>query len=624
MTVQNIPIQPSIIVSETYRHVRWSPTGLAKLNGCILAVITTYHQVTLYSTTKLGEYLDTCFDMTPLIKEHVLGSKDKFSTPDELDHFQTLCCAWSSLIIPDLFVQKPALIALGNKSGEITIWSYHSDLGALFCTTFQPHQSFVNSVEWTQWRVNGNRYTAYIISTCSDGTSALTSVELEAKVDYDTGETTIQSVTATIKKTWFESDPSYISLLSVWNDLKNGGNVIKTVLCKNARVQIGSIIIDDDDDLVDHWSEYYLEHSTMGLTGVNWSVDGSQVYLYTYDCQNISLFVDDNAKHTYNSELSAKTNERLLNKMNQQWLIDQDKMDRETQATANAVVPKTWSVEDSATGLFSAVLFTLRPELDMHYFPRNNLDIIYLGFIAHRERQDPNTIQEVSHTIERYIKDPAIFYTLPIQAILHEILQYIIDEDESDGMIKWLDVVDNLMSQGHYKKSTDSLAKKIFCDDRATAARVLLRVQINLQNYELAEDAIRKLSKVCRKAKSFLNQQFAATVLDYIYSLSDDRLQKLDEDDAVIILLLCDRILTQEEPIPFALEQIQTTCKRLQSYLPQVSKELEKEVGIATLLLDGQDPQETLPGREKCPGCQELVIVEKDRLGVCPSMHIWV
>ena len=61
--------------------------------------------------------------------------------------------------------------------------------------------------------------TAYIISTCSDGTSALTSIELEVIVDYDTGETTIQSVIATIKKTWFESDSSNISLLSVWDDL---------------------------------------------------------------------------------------------------------------------------------------------------------------------------------------------------------------------------------------------------------------------------------------------------------------------------------------------------------------------------------------------------------------------
>ena len=101
-------------------------------------------------------------------------------------------CGWSSLIIPDLFVQKHALIALGNKSGEITIWrydklflcvyiyhqyrlcmcrnynnnnniqlssldSYHSELGAQFFTGFQPHQSFVNLVEWSQWRSNDNQ-----------------------------------------------------------------------------------------------------------------------------------------------------------------------------------------------------------------------------------------------------------------------------------------------------------------------------------------------------------------------------------------------------------------------------------------------------------------------------------
>ena len=95
------------------------------------------------------------------------------------------------------------------------------------------------------------------------------------------------------------------------------------------------------------------------------------------------------------------------------------------------------------------------------------------------------------------------------------------------------------------------------------------------------------------------------------------------DDDVVVILLLCDRILTQEEPIPFALEQVQTTCTHLQSYLPKAFQELQKEIEIATLLFDGQDSKETLPGREKCPGCQELVTVEGDRLAVCPSMHIW-
>ena len=45
-----------------------------------------------------------------------------------------------------------------------------------------------------------------------------------------------------------------------------------------------------------------------------------------------------------------------------------------------------------------------------------------------------------------------IVYTLPIQAILHETLQYIIDEDDSNGMLEWIDVVDNIMSQGQYEE----------------------------------------------------------------------------------------------------------------------------------------------------------------------------
>ncbi|KAI9257943.1 hypothetical protein BDA99DRAFT_561397 [Phascolomyces articulosus] len=605
-TVKNLPIQPSILITETYRSTRWSPTGLSKING----------------SPKPGEYFETCFDITPLVKEHVLGNNNKFTLQNEVDRFQTLCCGWSPLIIPDIFVQKPAIIALGNKAGEITLWSYHSEPGAQFCTGIQAHQSFVHLLEWSNWRIHENKFIAYLISTCVDGTSSLISVELDIMVD-DTGKTTIQSVVATKIKTWFESDPSNITILSIWDDLKEGGKTMKVIFCKNARIKIGSIIIGDDGSLVDHWSEYYLQYSSIGLAGANWSLDGNRVHLYTYDCQCVILDVDDHAQHTYNASLSEKGNELLVNKMNQQWMVEQDKMDSETKATANAVVPKVWAVDSSMTGLFSAVLFTLRPELDMNYYTTSNQDRIYMGFILHKDRQETHTIKKICDTMGEYIKDPGVFFTLPIQAILHESLQYIIDEDDSKPMLEWFNALDHIMSEGQYYKSDDTLAKKLFCDYRATAARILVRVQLDLKNYDVAEDAILRLTNACQKAKSFLKQQFSATVLEHIYNMPGVRLQKLNGDDIVTILLLCDRILSQQEPIPFALEQIQATCQRLQSCLSEPSRELQKEIESATLLLDGKELNESLPGREKCPGCQELVTVEGDRLAICPSMHIW-
>ncbi|KAI9498009.1 transcription factor IIIC subunit delta N-term-domain-containing protein [Zychaea mexicana] len=618
-TVKDKPVQSSFLIAEAYRCARWSPTGLSQMKRCILAVITTQHQVTLYSAPNPREYFETCLDMTPLIKDHVLGSKDRFDTLEELDRFHTLCCAWSPRIIPDAFNEKPALIALGNKAGEITLWSYHSASGAQFCTTVQPHQSFVNLVEWSHWRIHGSKHTAYLISTCTDGTAALSTVEVVVSAD-DAGKTVIQSVVATVAKTWFESDPATISVLSIWDNLKSeNGKTIRVALCKNARVDILSMILDDDDDIADHQSEYYLEHTVMGLSGARWATDGTQLQMYTYDLQCVVLDVDDHAKYTYNKPVSAQTNERLVNKANHQWILEQDKMDRETLATANAVTPKLWSTAHTTTGLFTAVLFTLRSSRDINYYGSGYTDLIYLGFLLHRERQDDKIIEGICDTVETYAKDPEFFFTSPVQQLLHESLQYIVDEDDNKAVLRWLEKLDELMSQGQYNKSisTDSLARRLFFDERTTAARILVRAELDLKNYDLTEEASRKLASICSKAKSFLKQQFAVTTLDHILNLPKNRLQKLNDEDIMVILLFCDRILAQQEPILFALEQVQMTCKDLiQSYISDPSQKalLQREMDTAIDLLDGNDLKEPLPGRETCPGCQQLLTIKGDRL----------
>ncbi|KAI8147696.1 transcription factor IIIC subunit delta N-term-domain-containing protein [Fennellomyces sp. T-0311] len=614
-TVEDKPVQPSVLIDESYRCARWSPTGLSNLNGCILAVVTTQHQVTLYSSPGPGEYFTTCLDMTPLVKEHVLGTKDEFTTTEELDRFQTLHCAWSRRIVPDALAEKPALIALSNKAGEITLWSYHHIPGSQFCTSFVPHQSFVNLLEWSQWRTNGTTYTAYLFSACVDGTVAVSSVEVDIAGDND-GGTAIQSVIVSVCKTWFTSDPANVSILSTWDDLKSGGRAIKVALCKNARVEIASLILDEDNDITEHWSQYYLEYSTMGLSGAKWSPDGSQLQLYTYDCQAIVLDIDNHAKSAVNEEKTAQTNQRILNKVNQQWVLEQAKMDRETVATSHPVVPKILSVDYSITGLYSVILFTIRPELDSNYYGTNNMDVCFTAFVLHGERQDDKIVKRICDTMEAYQKDPDFLLTLPIQALLHESFQYVVDEDADTAMLQLLETLDRLMSQD--KSSSGTLARKVYCDERATAARIVLRAQIDLKEYELPEESMHKLVVLSRKAKSFLQQQFAANTLKHISDLPDERLKKFN-DDVMVTLLLCDRILASAEPIDFALEQVRMLSQRLCSLSEAFQGELDK----AVILLNNEELQEPLPGREKCPSCEQLLTIDSGQLAVCPSFHIW-
>src|SRR4051812_25092344 len=42
-------IQTSYALTEGYRYSSWSPTGMSKLNACLLSIVTTSHRVLIYS-----------------------------------------------------------------------------------------------------------------------------------------------------------------------------------------------------------------------------------------------------------------------------------------------------------------------------------------------------------------------------------------------------------------------------------------------------------------------------------------------------------------------------------------------------------------------------------------------
>ncbi|KAF7723060.1 hypothetical protein EC973_002394 [Apophysomyces ossiformis] len=330
-------------------------------------------------------------DITPLIQAQVLGrGEDKFENIEQLNRFHTLS-------------EKPAILALTNKAGEITLWSYLPSRGVEYQTTLRPHKGFVNLLQWTKWQVRGNYHTSYIASTCTDGTVSLSSVTVHVEV-VEKGCTYVRSVRSSVLETWFENDPAVPTLIKLWDDM-NDGQSIRIAISKGAHVDVAVIRAEGDTvELEGEWMRYQLENSSMGLGGASWTHHGKLLYAYTCEGECLALFIHER-RIQRDDGISKTMNQRLLLKYKQQNMEEQAKLDAEDTEFISDMFPHLWGAALSLNDLYTAFVFTLTPAADVHYKTESQ-DYIWIAFTLNQERKDEATVKRLCHIYERYLKDP--------------------------------------------------------------------------------------------------------------------------------------------------------------------------------------------------------------------------
>ncbi|KAI8370498.1 transcription factor IIIC subunit delta N-term-domain-containing protein [Radiomyces spectabilis] len=625
MSVVDRPLQPAYALPESYRCAVWSPTGLTSTQGCFLTVVTTKHRVFLYNRAEKDPKMDwtLAIDMTSMIRKIALDGARKFSTVHEIDRFQTLYAAWSSRIIGDSLAEKPALLALSNKVGEINIWSFAKHKGIRHGITLQPHRSFVNLLRWTDWHKNNHQYTAYLLSTCSDGTVALSSVTVTIAIKEQ--ETRVSSVKAKTLKTWFEHDNVVPTLVRTWDDFSHS-QTIKLVVAKSITVYAATIQVNGDKvTMQDEWTNYPLQYSAMGLSGANWSLDGEFMRVYTFEGECVVLTLRG-GQLVYLEDDSSMVNRKLLQKYNQQWTEEQTDIEEGNLFPPSEVMPILWGTAVSSRELYTAILFSLRPNADVTYRGETTMQTS-LAFIMHAEPNSESTLNSLSESINQLIQKPEFLFTQSIQSLLYEHLEYLTKDDDPKSIISWLSVFERIMEQDVTQNSKQqSLHERLYDNMQACAARMLLYIHFALKFYELPIEAATYLKNICDKAQKLAWGNYLTAILQYLLDMSDAEFQSYHDDDIMVMLLLCDRALRQIDAPRHLVELSKDVYERIGRVFPSSSvyTSLDTELDRAMALLGGKETTLfALVPREKCPVCEELISPSDQSLAICQAGHFW-
>ncbi|CDH60894.1 hypothetical protein RO3G_09384 [Lichtheimia corymbifera JMRC:FSU:9682] len=624
--VHNPSAQSARLIAEQYRSATWSPTGLSSSGGCILTAVTTKHRVIHYTPSKNERSTSTApwipmADMTDNIAQSILGQNTRrFRTIEQVNSFHTLSAKWSPTLALDPIMQPLAILGLASKRGEISLWSYSSTKGFEHQATIHLRDSFATELEWTKWRQHDGKFISHIISSSGTGAATLSSVTVELGSDEESGATTLVSMDATVQETWFQEDHAIIDNISLIQDPAHD-NRVKVALFKNTRALIGEIDL-DNVPLEPTWKEYWLQDSVTGVAGANWIEDGKRIRIYTSEGQGLVLTVEE-GHVVVDAAATAEINTYLVTKIMQQWDEEQASMDQEQIATANNAIPVLYGTSISPIGLYTVYLFGFQEDVDAAYYD-SDVNEVWAAFMAHQQQNDKSCTASLLDKLRTQLSNPYFFFTCPFKSILHEPLEYLTqddEEEENDGIIKWLKTMETMITDGA-AQSTQSFKQHLYCDSRATAARALIRTGLELKRYKLIESTQLTLQSLEDMAHMYLTVHFADVCLNYMLTLADDALENAAESDLAVVLLLCDRVLDQPVTFDFAVNTVIKVCTKLSSWPSAQSESIAEEVSRAKEHLEKQEPVPKVP-REKCPACPNLLSTVDNKLLICSSNHTW-
>ncbi|KAI6101153.1 transcription factor IIIC subunit delta N-term-domain-containing protein [Pisolithus sp. B1] len=185
------------------RAVTCSPSGLSSYRRCVLAVLNTNMEVTLWEGTK--NHLRGEWYMIDNVTDHLVDAIALNGTTDgegvarqeEVLNAQTMCIAWSAQ--PDFGISPvplldASLLAMGNRAGSITLRRFsrsRGERGQPTTTTvikLEMCERWITQLAWSKWVASGaNKCTAVLAYAMSNGGIGLLQVSqtLEATVSPD-------------------------------------------------------------------------------------------------------------------------------------------------------------------------------------------------------------------------------------------------------------------------------------------------------------------------------------------------------------------------------------------------------------------------------------------------------
>ncbi|KAI9310730.1 hypothetical protein BX666DRAFT_1147589 [Dichotomocladium elegans] len=553
--------------------------------------------------------------MTEDIKSQVLDGGSRFSDLGQVKSFNTLACAWSGIVYSNPFAEKAAILALANQAGEIALWMYLPSDGFRFLTHLPVHDNFCLMLKWTRWRVHDGKHEAYIVSSGATGALCLTKVVID--VGCNERKTVISSVDVSVIDTWFEDRRSVNNKLIVYDDWSQG-TMIRIAVAKFGKVVVGQVDVTDNTRTV--WSTYMIDKSTKSQMALEWADSGKKLRILTMEGQGLILDINDPTCLSLDVEETKALNTKLVVRITQQWEEVQTGMDKESRRVGNDVYAVVYGSAASINGLFTVYLYGFFDIVEVMFY-EGDMNMTWMAALLHKNRNDKDLSAQLIANLEQKVRDPPFFSKHPYSGLLRELLEYLLEDDDGDDILEWINCMQAVMNTD-VPDITGNFEERVYCDPRATAARMLVLTSLELTRCMLPPKVQEQLIILDQTAQMFIKMLFSYACLAYVMDLPDDALERLQGTDLDTVLLLCDRILVQEVVLPFTIDMIQKALSRLIPWAPTYGELLNEEINRAKTRLDKDEPMPALP-REHCPACNELCRNVDDKMAVCPTGHVW-
>ncbi|KAI8327700.1 transcription factor IIIC subunit delta N-term-domain-containing protein [Chlamydoabsidia padenii] len=601
------PLQSSYSMQEMYRCAQWSPTGLSRKHGCLLTVMTTKHRVLLFEPDNGSSNWILCTDMTDLLKKDALqdSTTDGFDSLDHINRFHSLYMVWSPILHVNPTTLNPALLAIANKAGGISLWSYSVEHGIQHQISFQPHTSFLNLMYWSKWRKRTGYYVGYLLSSSTDGTVILTSV----KVNCDQKSITFIE-TQTLHK-WFEEDNSGMAtVIRLWD---GSADTLKIFIAKQLVVYSLILTIQDDIQLTPEgsWMDFIIPNSAVGVTGAYFASGGNQLRLFTFEGDGLVMVYQDGT-WKFDDPLSVEMTKKLQLKYRQRWMEETLKYEEEDILNGMDMIPQIWGATLTPHGLYSAVLFIIKPVVDIHTYNESR-DSTNLAFLVHPQIDGVNATSNILDKLKSYIKDPDFFFIYPVRSILHELLEFLLDEENNEQFMILLNTLNDLMEVSDTTESrwdTSNLKRQVYSKPKIIAACILLYINTELKLYKLQDDARRLLFELYNKCRHYVTCNLFQSILSYINDQDDNQWNLMTDNDIAQILIWCDGFLSEviglQEMLPVSsmLQPVKTTYQKLQQHCASSPRlmNISASMAIVESAINGNTVMNmNIESRQNCP-----------------------
>ncbi|WWC89352.1 uncharacterized protein L201_004274 [Kwoniella dendrophila CBS 6074] len=158
----------------TTRQAIWSPSGLTDLGGSLLVGLSSAMQVSVYAPRNdpYTKQWDEIADLTSIMKGLIPPKEGPLSLKESLG-LRTMSIQWSShLPLPSMIGIDGSLLALSNRAGKITFWSYGLDkrFHQLRSSDVCQIGGWVSDMAWSEWKVlDDESCEAHLALTLTDG-----------------------------------------------------------------------------------------------------------------------------------------------------------------------------------------------------------------------------------------------------------------------------------------------------------------------------------------------------------------------------------------------------------------------------------------------------------------------